>query len=81
MFSSSVSKICGTFEGRLYLTRDLMQDKLIPKKLKLSKHKPACKPQAKASSKAYSSGEDAWCITTRRASKPSICRLLVLRCL
>ena len=45
------------FDGKLYFTRDHMQDNFIPKKLKLPQPRPAPKPQAKASSKASSSGE------------------------
>ena len=44
------------FDGKLYFTRDHMQDNFIPKNLKLPQPKPAPKPQAKASSKASSNG-------------------------
>ena len=45
------------FDGKLYFTRDHMQDNFIPKNLKLPEPKRAPKPQAKASSKVSSSGE------------------------
>ena len=45
------------FDGKLYFTRDHMQDNFIPKKLKLRQPKPAPKPRAKASPKTSSSGE------------------------
>ena len=45
------------FDGKLYFTRDHMQANFIPKNLKLPQPKSAPKTQAKASSKAFSSGE------------------------
>ena len=45
------------FDGKLYFTRDHMQDNFIPKKLKLRQPKPTPKPQAKASPKTSSRGE------------------------
>ena len=45
------------FDGKLYFTRDHMQDNFILKNLKLLQPKPAPKPQAKTSSRASSSGE------------------------
>ena len=45
------------FDGKLYFTRDYMQRKFVPKNLELPEPKPAPKPWAKASSRAFSSGE------------------------
>ena len=86
------------FDGTLYFTRDHMQGNFFAKNLKLPQPsnftaknlklpqpKPAPKPQAKASSKAFSSGEHVQLFRMvndrKKGFQAAFVRLLMLHCL